>query len=372
MAFGNVKVNYALCKSVGSLKNSVDYMLGKQKSQIKSGVVKTAPDLYSALGCNRDNFANSILVTRKLNGKSYSRLKGNDVLAHKLSISFHPDDNGKVNHRLAFQIAQQFAEEFGEKKGHEVLFAVHTDTKHIHAHFIISNCNINTGKSYRRNKKSLYEMSEFFGQQCLENGLTNSVRDSFYTHDSETQKVRETLPEKEMKKRGAETFKDELRDVILQEIESPTNRTFDDVIRALQQNWNVETRVAGNTVSYRHPEYRDKNNNLVSVRGSKLGELFTRKGIEDGIAKKRKRQQQQTHSTTGIEAVVGASRNDERAGQTGIGGQVSGDFALCDGGANAQSLERFYERYRKPIENVGTTADENNKYAKRVRNKGAR
>ncbi|MCL2072121.1 MAG: relaxase/mobilization nuclease domain-containing protein [Oscillospiraceae bacterium] len=370
MPFGNVKVNYAPCKSVGSLKNSVDYMLGKQKSQIKSGVVKTAPDLYSALGCNRDNFANSILVTRKLNNKSYSRLKKEEVLAHKLSISFHPDDNSKVNHRLAFQIAQQFAEEFGEKKGHEVLFAVHTDTKHIHAHFIISNCNINTGKSYRRNKKSLYEMSEFFGQQCVEYGLTNSVRDSFYTHDSETQKVRETLPEKEMKKRGAETFKDELRDVILQEIESPTNRTFADVIRALQQNWNVETRVAGNTVSYKHPEYRDKNNNLVSVRGSKLGELFTRKGIEDGIAKKRK--QQYTHSSTGIEAVMGTSRDDERTGQAGIGGQVSGDFALCDGGTNAQSLDRFYERYAKRVADDERAAVEHAKRPKRVHNKGAR
>jgi len=258
MAFGNVKVSYKPCKSVGSLKASVDYMLGKQKEQKEKGIVKTAPDLYTALGCERDNFANNILVTRKLNGKSYSRLKENEILAHKMSISFSPKDNDKLSYRKAFEIARQFAEEFAHSKGHEVFFAVHTDTKHIHAHFVISNCNMNTGRSYRRNKKDLYKMSEFLGEICLENGLVNSARDSFYNNDLETAKEREGLAEKEMKKRGVETFKDELKEVIKIEIADPINKTLDDVVKALLKNWNVETRLKGNTISYKHPEYKAK------------------------------------------------------------------------------------------------------------------
>ena len=120
-----------------------------------------------------------------------------------------------------------------------------------------------TGKSYRRSQRDLYEMSEFFGQKCLYYGLVSSVRDSFYNHDPERQQDREP-------------FKDELREVIQVEIADPNNRSFDDVIMALYEHYNVECRVAGNTVSYRHPEYKNKNGKLVSVRGSKLGELYTR------------------------------------------------------------------------------------------------
>ncbi|MCL2107988.1 MAG: relaxase/mobilization nuclease domain-containing protein [Oscillospiraceae bacterium] len=136
MAFRNVNVAYTHCKSVGQLKSAEKYMLGKKPDQIRDGVVKTTPELYTALGCSRDNFANNILVTRKLNGKSYSRLKEKDILTHKMSISFHPDDNCKLNYRLAFEIAKEFAEHFIHSKGHEVLFAVCTDIAHIHAIFL--------------------------------------------------------------------------------------------------------------------------------------------------------------------------------------------------------------------------------------------
>ena len=84
MPFGNVNVDYAPCKSVGALKAAADYMLGRKKEQIESGERKTSEGLYTALGCNRENFANGILVTRKLNGKSYLKHKDNTILAHKL------------------------------------------------------------------------------------------------------------------------------------------------------------------------------------------------------------------------------------------------------------------------------------------------
>jgi len=120
-------------------------------------------------------------VKRKLNGKSYSKHKANTILAHKMSISFHPDDN--ISHKIAFEISKEFAEHFIHSKGYEVLIAVHTDTDHVHAHFLISNLNVNTGKPYRRSEKDLYEMSEWLGEKCMEYGLTNSVRQDFYNHN---------------------------------------------------------------------------------------------------------------------------------------------------------------------------------------------
>ena len=290
MPFGNVNVDYAPCKSVGALKAAADYMLGRKKEQIESGVKKTSEGLYTALGCNRENFANGILVTRKLNGKSYSKHKANTILAHKMSISFHPLDN--VDHNTAFEIARDFAEHFIHSKGYEVLFAVHTDTDHIHAHFLISNCNMETGKSYRRSQHDLYEMSEYFGQKCLEHGFTHSVRDSFYNKDMSRQKDKLTFGEAQIHKRGEQSYKDDLREIIRIAVGKPDNRTFDDVIRFVQTEYGVECRVAGNTVSYRHPLYLDKNGKPISIRASRLGDAYTRKGIEYALMQKSLKLQQ--------------------------------------------------------------------------------
>lgn len=290
MPFGNVNVDYAPCKSVGALKAAADYMLGQKKEQIESGVKKTSEGLYTALGCNRENFANGILVTRKLNGKSYSKHKENTILAHKMSISFHPLDN--VDHKTAFEIARDFAEHFIHSKGYEVLFAVHTDTDHVHVHFLISNCNMETGKSYRRSQHDLYEMSEYFGQKCMEHGFTHSVRDSFYNHDLSEKRDKLTFGEAQMKKRGEQSYKDDLREIIKIAVGKPDNRTFDDVIRFVQTEYGVECRVAGNTVSYRHPMYLDKNGKPISIRGSRLGDAYTRKGIEYALMQKALKLQQ--------------------------------------------------------------------------------
>lgn len=379
MPFGNVNVDYKSCKSAGQLKAAALYMLGKKPEQVRNGTVKTAHDLYDALGCNRDNFANSILVTRKLNGKSYSKLKPNTILAHKLSISFHPDDNDKLTYREAYEIAKEFAKKFMYDKGFEVLFAVHTDREHIHAHFLISNCNFDTGKSYRRNQRDLYEMSEFFGEQCLKRGLVNSVRDNFYNHDLDNQRDKETFAEQQMKKRGAETFKNELREVIQIELADPNNKTFDDVIRGLSEHYNVECRVAGNTVSYRHPEYKDKKGKPVSVRGSRLGEIYTRKGIEYELTKKQRTEQLEQSAAYGLdEAAAGLERFVSEGtvasgtGQTRGGGQIAGSASSRNHGEDVQNLDRLYDRYRKRTAEDERQSAEHAERARAVqkRNKG--
>ena len=379
MAFGNVNVKYKPCKSVGQLKSAANYILGLQPEQINDGIVKTRDNLYTALGCSRDNFANSILVTRKLNGKSYSRLKDRDIIAHKLSISFHPDDNEILTPDMAYKIAGEFAEKFMYSKGYEVLYAVHTDTEHIHVHFIVSNCNTETGKSFRRNKQMLFEISKYFGEQCIKHGLTHSVRDEFYNHDLERSRDNLTFTEYQMRKKGKESFKDELREVIQVEIADSANKTFDDVMLALWRHYNVETRVTGNTVSYRHPEYKDKNGNLVSVRGSKLGDLYTRKGIEYELTKERTRQYEQSaeieHSRTtaftsitsdetsestdnpkrNVEyGVLGNDRENMAAHTNTSGGQLkrrrrkATAYGISDDDrGNIKRSDDFYERYAK-------------------------
>ena len=233
--YGNVNVKYAPCKSAAQLHSAADYILGKKKEQLSSGVIKTKSELYNAFGCNRDNFANSVLMTRKMHQKKYSRFFPRDLLAQKLSISFHPEDNDKLTYEDAYKIAEDFAHKFFWKKGFEVLVAVHVDTEHVHVHFLVNNCNQKDGSSFRRDPKELVEMSEYFGEQCRSRSLTHSVRDSFYNPD----KTREerTFAESQMEKRGKLSFKDEIRVFIRLAMNDPTTQNIHDVVNMLERTY---------------------------------------------------------------------------------------------------------------------------------------
>ena len=233
--YGNVNVKYAPCKSAAQLHSAADYILGKKKEQLSSGVIKTKSELYNAFGCNRDNFANSVLMTRKMHQKKYSRFFPRDLLAQKLSISFHPEDNDKLTYEDAYKIAEDFAHKFFWKKGFEVLVAVHVDMEHVHVHFLVNNCNQKDGSSFRRGPKELVEMSEYFGEQCRSRSLTHSVRDSFYNPD----KTREerTFAESQMEKRGKLSFKDEIRVFIRLAMNDPTTQNIHDVVNMLERTY---------------------------------------------------------------------------------------------------------------------------------------
>lgn len=276
--YGNVNVDYKPCKSQIQLDRASRYMLGELPEQEQAGVIKTAPHLCWEMNCDRNIYSCDILTTRKLFGKRDNKRTN---LAFKMSLSFSPEDNDKLTYEEVYNIAKEFAEKFFD--GYQVMFAVHTDTPHKHVHFLVGNCHIETGKAYRRSQKDLQTMCEFFGEQCMKRGLTNSVRKDYYNDSPERDK--ETFAEKQMKAKGKETFKDELREVIRIECADPNNKTLEDVVNALMKHYHVECRVKGNTISYRHPNYTDKSGKLVSVRGSKLGDKYTVKGINYELGK---------------------------------------------------------------------------------------
>ncbi len=271
--YGNVNVKYSPCKSCGQLHSAADYILGQKKEQLNAGIVKTEPELYNAFGCSRDNFANSIIMTRKMHQKKYSRFIPREILAQKLSISFHPKDNEKLTYPEAYKIAEQFAYEFFWKKGFEVLFAVHVDTEHVHVHFLVSNCNQKDGSSFRRGPKELVEMSVYFGEQCREHGLIHSIRDSFYNYDKMME--RKTFAETQMKKRDKLSFKDEIKLYIRLAMNDSTTKSVADVVNMLEKVYHMDIRWKGKTISYALPYRSSKKGKVQAVRGSRLGKRFT-------------------------------------------------------------------------------------------------
>lgn len=297
--YGNVNVNYSYCKSVAQLKSAADYILGTKKEQIKEGIQKTRPDLYGAFGCNRDNFANSLLITRKMHDKKYSRYKQKNILAHKLSISFHPEDNDKLTYEEADKIAREFAHKFFWSKGYEAMWAVHTDTEHIHVHFIVSNCNLKDGKSFRRGMPKLKEMSQFFGEQCKKRGLTHSVRDTFY--NEERMQERKSFAECQMQKHDKLSFKEEIKVYVRLAMNSTETRTLEDVVEMLKKIYLMDIRLKGNTISYALPYHAGETGKAQAVRGSKLGSRFTVAGIREYMQEKEQKQVEYKRTMQDIE-----------------------------------------------------------------------
>ena len=297
--YGNVNVNYSYCKSVAQLKSAADYILGTKKEQIKERIQKTRPDLYGAFGCNRDNFANSLLITRKMHDKKYSRYKQKDILAHKMSISFHPDDNDKLTYEEADKIAREFAHKFFWSKGYEAMWAVHTDTEHIHVHFIVSNCNLKDGKSFRRGMPELKEMSQFFGEQCRERGLTHSVRNTFY--NEERTQERKSFAECQMQKHDKLSFKEEIKVYVRLAMNSTETRTLEDVVEMLKKIYLMDIRLKGNTISYALPYHAGETGKAQAVRGSKLGSRFTVAGIRQYMQEKEQKQVEYRRTMKDIE-----------------------------------------------------------------------
>lgn len=339
--YGNVNVDYKPCKSQIQLDRASRYMLGELPEQQQAGVIKTAPHLCWEMNCDRNIYSCDILTTRKLFGKRDNKRTN---LAFKMSLSFSPDDNDKLTYEEVFNIAKEFAEKFFD--GYQVMFAVHTDKPHKHVHFLVGNCHIETGKAYRRSQKDLQTMCEFFGEQCMKRGLTNSVRKDYYNENPDRDK--ETFAEKQMKAKGKETFKDELREVIRIECAAPNNKTLEDVVNALMKHYHVECRVKGNTISYRHPNYTDKSGKLVSVRGSKLGDKYTVKGIKYELTKIQRGQEadraealtadttQTADRTQTANGILHTGTDDKRSGaypqgvraltqSTGTGGKTNGN-----------------------------------------------
>lgn len=297
--YGNVNVNYSYCKSVAQLKSAADYILGTKKEQIKEGIQKTRADLYGAFGCNRDNFANSLLITRKMHDKKYSRYKQKDILAQKMSISFHPDDNDKLTYEEADKIAREFAHKFFWSKRYEAMWAVHMDTEHIHVHFIVSNCNVKTGKSFRRGMPELKEMSQFFGEQCMERGLTHSVRDTFY--NEERTQERKSFAECQMQKHDKLSFKEEIKAYVRLAMNSTETRTLEDVVEMLKKIYLMDIRLKGNTISYALPYHAGETGKAQAVRGSKLGSRFTVAGIRQYMQEKEQKQVEYRRTMKDIE-----------------------------------------------------------------------
>lgn len=191
---------------------------------------KTEEKLISGMNCDSDNFAKQCEMTNLLYRKNDNK---NDRKYYHIVQSFSPKDNDKITYEQAHKIAMKFAEK--NFKGHEVLVITHKDKEHVHNHFVVNSVNLENGKKYRADNKSLWQLRRTSNELCKEQELTHSIQplDKKANNKIKSGELRKAL-------RGEEVWKIDLRAQI--ETVSQKVKSFDEFKKEMADKYKVEVR----------------------------------------------------------------------------------------------------------------------------------
>jgi len=247
-------------------------------------------------------------ATRELWGKN------GGIQAHHVIQSFKPDE---VSPEKANQIGQELANKIAP--GHEAVVYTHTDKNHTHNHLVINSVNLENGKKYHAHgKDELYKIRDASDDLCQEHGLS--------IVQEKTAEERYTLAEQGLLKKGQSSWKDEIR----QAIETTKNHAtdFDSFKEHLKQDYGVETKLRGKTLSFKHPDRQR------FVRANKLGSNYEMEGLQRGF-----------------ERQIGAGAELERTPERDQGTEQTDDE--LHSGANERGLSQGFDRPEPVGANTG-------------------
>ena len=123
---------------------------------------KTEEHLIFGMYCDKDTAYEDFIQVKQLFGKEDGR-----QYIHFVQ-SFSPDEN--ITPELANEIARRLISH-PMFEGFQILMATHTDTPHIHTHFVINTVNAQTGLKWHKSAQDLQNLKEFSDELCREYGL---------------------------------------------------------------------------------------------------------------------------------------------------------------------------------------------------------
>lgn len=293
----------------------INYVKNEEKATVKSG-----------RNLDIERAKEQMELTRHLYGKN------DGIQAHHVVQSFKPDE---VTAEKANEIGLELAEKIA--KEHEVAVYTHNDRDHIHNHIVINSINLDTGNKYQTGgKKGLYEIRDKSDELCLEHDL--SIVQNYNAS------IRYTLAEKELLEKGQSSWKDEIRQAI--NYERDNANSFDDLKARLKQNYDIDTKLRGKTLSYKHPDQQKY------VRANKLGYIFEKEALEHGFRKNHTREEEwQEHERT-----VEQSRPREETPEYAI----SERFADGTHETDNRDEREHEENERQPISNTNDEFEHDN------------
>ena len=217
---------------------------------------KTEEKLIGGKDCDPDNVVNDFNMTQELYGKT------GGVKYHHIIQSFSPEDN--ITPEKAYEIGKELAE--SQFKGFEVFVVTHKDKDHIHNHLVVNSVSFENGLKYNASNKSLWDIKRESNRLC--------ERESLKTLDLEHKaEKRISSAEKRIMDRRQSPWKDELRQII--DIARERTKDLQSFREFLEKNFDIETRVTKNSISYKHPDHGK------AIRGRSLGDKYNKEELEN-------------------------------------------------------------------------------------------
>ena len=154
------------------LSAALDYVMQEKK------IESDGRQLVTGINCQPEICYTQFISTKLQYGKCAGKMYFHFVQ------SFHPEENitPEEAHAVALELAQQW-------KDYEVIVATHTDTEHIHSHFIINSVSFENGRKLHFEKDNLTQLRKFSDEICMRHGLsicqpkkqqTSGIRQSEY------------------------------------------------------------------------------------------------------------------------------------------------------------------------------------------------
>ena len=217
---------------------------------------KTEEKLIGGKDCDPDNIVNDFNMTQELYGKT------GGVKYHHIIQSFSPEDN--ITPEKAHEIGKELAE--SQFKEFEVFVVTHKDKDHIHNHLVVNSVSFENGLKYNASNKSLWDIKRESNRLC--------ERENLKTLDLEHKaEKRISSAEKRIMDRGQIPWKDELRQII--DIARERTKDLQSFREFLEKNFDIETRVTKNSISYKHPDHGK------AIRGRSLGDRYNKEELEN-------------------------------------------------------------------------------------------
>lgn len=313
--------------------------------------------------------------------KEFGVNQGYDNLKYKHYVqAFCPEDSDLMTKEECHQLGVEFAKTFfGD---FPVLIVTHFEQEtelgeyHWHNHFVVYNCDVNTGKKIDTTGERMKEQKRYVVSQATAHGLTerglrmkdgqllsSKKPDRISTAEYYDRKYHQALLDKEKKLRpdariAQHTYYTQLQElrIVIATAWQHAGGDQDTFRRYLRDVYGVETKIVrGGELSYLHPD-RAKEDGTGWVRGRSLGNAYTWEGLQSADHQSHYRQITGTggHGEPVERAGyrTGADRADVDARQSG---SAAGSDKKIDGteqsnGASAEGSERPDQKPTAPRE----------------------
>ena len=145
-------------QSISAMKAVIEYCLQQKKVADED----SGRRLVSGVNCNGENAFTEFTATKTAHHK-----KGGMNFYHYVQ-SFSPAES--VTAEQVHEIGLAFAKKAWP--GHEVLVTTHTDTAHLHNHFVINSVHYENGRKLRQNPGTLTKLRALSDGICQQHGLS--------------------------------------------------------------------------------------------------------------------------------------------------------------------------------------------------------